>query len=81
MSSGIKKTLIALSISSALVAPSAFATNGYFGHGYSTAEKALAGAGAAYSHDALASATNPAGMGRVGERMDIGAALFNPNRQ
>lgn len=81
MSIGIKKSLIALSISSALVAPSAFATNGYFAHGYSTAEKGLAGAGVAYSQDALASATNPAGMVKVGNRMDIGGAIFNPNRQ
>ncbi len=81
MSRGIKKSLIALSVSGALVAPSAFATNGYFAHGYSTAEKGLAGAGVAYSHDALASATNPAGLVKVGERMDIGAAIFNPNRQ
>jgi len=48
MSIGIKKSLIALSISSALFAPSAFATNGYCAHGYSTAEKGLAGAGVAY---------------------------------
>jgi len=81
MSRGIKKHLIALSISGALAAPSAFATNGYFAHGYSTAEKGLAGAGVAHSQDALASATNPAGLVKVGERMDIGAALFNPNRQ
>jgi len=81
MSIGIKKSLIALSISSALVAPSAFATNGYFAHGYSTAEKGLAGAGVAYSQDALASATNPAGIVKVGNRMDIGGAIFNPNRQ
>jgi len=81
MSRGIKKSLIALSISGALAAPSAFATNGYFAHGYSTAEKGLAGAGVAYSQDSLASATNPAGLVKVGERMDVGAALFNPNRQ
>jgi len=81
MSRGIKKSLIALSISGVLTAPSAFATNGYFSHGYSTAEKGLAGAGVAYSHDSLASATNPAGLVKVGERMDVGAALFNPNRQ
>ena len=81
MSRGIKKHLIALSISGALAAPSAYATNGYFGHGYSTAEKGLAGAGVAYSHDALASATNPAGLVKVGARLDVGAALFNPNRQ
>jgi len=81
MSRGIKKSLIALSVSGVLFAPSAFATNGYFSHGYSTAEKGLAGAGAAHSSDSLASATNPAGLVKVGSRMDVGAALFNPNRQ
>ena len=80
MSSSIKKTLIALSISSALVAPSAFATNGYFAHGYSTAEKGMAGAGVAYSQDSMAVANNPAGIAGMGSRMDVGAALFNPNR-
>jgi long-chain fatty acid transport protein len=81
MSSGIKKSLIALSISGALIAPSAYATNGYFAHGYSTAEKGLAGAGVAYSQDALSSATNPAGLVKVGERLDVGGAIFNPNRK
>ena len=81
MSSGIKKSLIALSVSGALIAPSAYATNGYFAHGYSTAEKGLAGAGVAHSQDALASATNPAGLVKVGERLDVGGAIFNPNRQ
>ncbi len=81
MSQGIKKTLIALSVSGVLAAPSAFATNGYFAHGYSTSEKGLAGAGVAFSQDSLASATNPAGLVKVGERMDVGAALFNPNRK
>lgn len=80
MSSGIKKSLIALSISGALFAPSAFATNGYFAHGYSTAEKGLAGAGVAFSQDAMSIATNPAGIAGMRGRMDVGAALFNPNR-
>ena len=57
----------------------AFATNGYFSHGYSTKEKGLAGAGTAYSQDAMAAATNPAGMAFVGERMDIGVSLFSPS--
>lgn len=56
----------------------AFATNGYFSHGYSTKEKGLAGAGTAYSQDAMAAATNPAGMAFVGERMDLGMQLFMP---
>jgi len=80
MSQSIKKSLIALTVSSALIAPSAFATNGYFAHGYSTAEKGLAGAGVAHSQDAMAIANNPAGIAGMGGRMDIGAAIFNPKR-
>jgi long-chain fatty acid transport protein len=56
------------------------ATNGYFTHGYGTASKALAGGGIALPQDSLAAATNPAGMVWLGERMDLGAALFSPNR-
>ncbi|HIO14753.1 MAG TPA: hypothetical protein EYN15_06130, partial [Chromatiales bacterium] len=75
----INKSLLAIAVSSVLVAPIANATNGYFAHGYSTKEKGLAGAGTAYSQDAMAAATNPAGMAFVGARMDIGAALFSPS--
>jgi len=75
----INKSLLAIAVSSVLVAPIANATNGYFAHGYSTKEKGLAGAGTAYSQDAMAAATNPAGMAFVGERKDIGAALFSPS--
>jgi len=60
---------------------SALATNGYFTHGISAAEKGLAGAGAAYSQDTLAAANNPAGMVWQGARYDIGAALFAPMRE
>lgn len=56
------------------------ATNGYSPTGFGTANKGLAGAGVALPQDALAGATNPAGMAYVGERVDLGAALFNPNR-
>jgi len=80
MSRSIKKSLIALSVSSALIAPSAFATNGYFAHGYSTAEKGMAGAGVAHSQDAMAVANNPAGIAGMGSRMDVGAAIFSPKR-
>ena len=44
---------------------SAWATNGYFSHGTSVAEKGLAGAGAAYSQDTLAAANNPAANGSL----------------
>jgi long-chain fatty acid transport protein len=56
------------------------ATNGYSPTGFGTANKGLAGAGVALPQDALAAATNPAGMVRLGHRLDVGAALFNPNR-
>lgn len=74
-------SLLALMVSAAVLAPSAaFATNGYFAHGYSTKTNGLAGAGVAFSQDAMAAATNPAGMVFVGDRIDLGAALFSPRR-
>jgi long-chain fatty acid transport protein len=58
----------------------AWATNGYFSHGTSVAEKGLAGAGVAYSQDTLSASNNPAGMVWQGARYDIGAAIFSPMR-
>jgi len=78
MSTAVKMSLMAIIISGVTFLPVANATNGYFAHGYSTAEKGLAGAGTAYSQDAMAAATNPAGMAFIGSRMDIGLALFSP---
>lgn len=77
-----KPSLLALMVSAAVLAPSAaFATNGYFAHGYSTKTNGLAGAGVALPQDAMAAATNPAGMVTVGSRIDLGAALFSPRRE
>ena len=77
----VNRSLLAIAVSGVLASPVVNATNGYFSHGYSTKEKGLAGAGVAFSQDAMASATNPAGMAYVGERMDIGAAIFSPSRK
>jgi long-chain fatty acid transport protein len=63
-----------------MIPVTASATNGYFTHGVSTAEKGLAGAGVAYSQDTLAAANNPAGMVWQGASYDIGAAVFGPMR-
>lgn len=79
MRAAINKSILAMAISGAMLSPVANATNGYFSHGYSTKEKGLAGAGTAYSQDAMAAATNPAGMAFVGERMDLGLQLFSPS--
>ena len=59
---------------------SVWATNGYFSHGTSVAEKGLAGAGVAFSQDTLAAANNPAGMVWQGARYDIGVSAFSPMR-
>ena len=57
----------------------AHATNGYSPTGFGAANKGIAGAGVALPQDALAGATNPAGMVHVGERLDVGLAVFNPH--
>ncbi len=63
-----------------LVSTPCFATNGYFSHGTGIKNKAMAGAGVALPQDAMAGATNPAGMAFVGNRFDVGATLFFPDR-
>lgn len=63
-----------------LAAGPALATNGYFLHGYGAKNKGMAGAGAAFAQDALASATNPATLVDVPRRLDFGVDFFMPNR-
>jgi long-chain fatty acid transport protein len=59
----------------------AFATNGYFSHGYGIKSKGMAGVGLTYGQDALAAATNPANMVLVGNRWDVGLDYFRPQRE
>lgn len=74
-------TLIRATLLPALLAPGlAFATNGYFAHGYGVKTQGLAGVGIALPQDGLAAATNPAGTAFVGNRLDIGATWFRPDR-
>ncbi len=76
-----KKNLISAAVAVALCVPmGAWATNGYFAHGYGIKAKGMGGAGVAYSQDALAAATNPAGMVMVGNRVDFGLEVFMPDR-
>lgn len=75
-----KKKILAIAVTAALCAPmAAMATNGYFAHGYGTKNKGLAGGGVALPQDSMIAATNPAGMVFVGNRLDVGAAIFSPN--
>lgn len=63
-----------------LAASHAFATDGYFAHGYGVKGLGLGGVGIALPQDALAAATNPAGLGIVGDRIDFGVTWFKPDR-
>lgn len=74
----LRRSALAAALLSVLTAT--HATNGYSPTGFGTANKGLAGAGVALPQDALAGATNPAGMVYLGDRIDLGAAIFNPNR-
>ena len=64
----------------AVGAAPAFATNGYFAHGYGTHNNGMGGSGAALSMNTMAPATNPAALAFLGKRIDVGVAVFKPNR-
>jgi long-chain fatty acid transport protein len=63
-----------------LVSGNAMATNGYFTHGIGTHNKAQAGSGVASPEQAIDAATNPAAGVVVGDRLDLGLAIFSPRR-
>jgi len=69
-----------LSILLILVAPAAFATNGYFTHGQGTTSKALAGASTALTQEALDAETNPAAVAFLDSGYSASLALFSPDR-
>ena len=75
------KNGIKLVVAAACFAPAfAFATNGYFSHGYGMKAKGMAGAATATANDTFGGAVNPAKMVFVGDRIDFGAELFSPRR-
>ncbi len=75
-----QKIIVSMLIAGGLASPLANATNGYFSHGYGMKDIGMAGVGIALPQDALAAATNPAGMVMVGNRADVGLDWFKPNR-
>lgn len=73
-------TATALAGAIALATLPAHATNGYWAHGYGPKSKSIAGACVAMSFGAMCAASNPGSMPLIGNRFEIGAALFSPNR-
>jgi long-chain fatty acid transport protein len=68
-------------LAAALVGLPAFATNGYFPHGYGMKALGMGGASTAMAQDSMGGATNPASMVWAGSRWDIGLNLFSPRRE
>jgi long-chain fatty acid transport protein len=63
------------------LAGSAYATNGYFSHGYGMKAKGMAGVRATSTDDAFFGANNPAAAAFAGNRADLGVDLFSPIRE
>lgn len=59
---------------------SAFATNGYFSHGYGMKAKGMGGASVAMTDNAFAGTNNPAIAAWAGNRAEVGVDLFMPER-
>lgn len=75
-----KALLGSLIVLGSALSTQAGATNGYFVHGYGIKAQGQAGVSIAQPKDALAAANNPAGTVWIGDRLDIGATLFSPDR-
>lgn len=77
----MRKTQLVLALAAVGFTGSAFATNGYFAHGYGMKAKGMGGAATATAADALGGAVNPAKGVFVGDRIDLGAEIFSPRRE
>jgi DNA-binding Lrp family transcriptional regulator len=59
----------------------AYATDGYFQHGYGMKAIGMGGTSIAVTGDAFGGANNPATMAYAGNQFAIGATLFSPHRK
>jgi long-chain fatty acid transport protein len=67
-------------IASMLVVGVAQATNGYLTAGTGINSDGMAGAGSADPTEVMIMATNPAALALIGQRVELGLALFSPDR-
>lgn len=75
----LMRRLFGVAIAAGLLMPAAsFATNGMFLIGQGAKARGMGGAAIAFPQDAIAGAANPAGLGYVGSRADIGGDIFSP---
>lgn len=76
----LKKILGVMAVAGLTVPGLAWATNGYFSHGYGMKAKGMGGAATAVTGDTFGGANNPASMVWAGDRLDVGVDLFSPER-
>ena len=75
-----KFVLHAALTTTALLTNMAWATDGYFPHGYGMKALGMGGASVAMTDNAFAGANNPASAAFAGNRYELGANLFMPKR-
>lgn len=77
----MKKTIVRTAlVAGALCSVGAWATNGYYSHGYGPVSKSMAGACVAMVENVMCGVHNPASLVHLDSRWEIGAALFSPDR-
>jgi long-chain fatty acid transport protein len=73
--------LPAVLLAAGVISQSAFATDGYFAHGYGMVAKGMGGASIAMAQDTFGGANNPATMAFVPSEFALGVDLFSPWRK
>src|SRR5512147_1331242 len=76
----MKKLAAAAVLATALAPVPAFATLGYFAHGYGLKAKGMGGVGIALPQETLSAVSNPANLAFVGNRLDLELEWFRPIR-
>lgn len=76
----MKKSTLVLLLMFEFIFQTAFATDGYYRHGYGIKYSALAGSGVAVSLSSLGAITNPAAISYLNNGFEVNAAYFSPER-
>lgn len=75
----VARRLLGVLVAAGVVVPTtAFSTNGMFLIGQGAKSRAMGGVAIAFPQDAIAGAANPAAIGFVEDRVDVGADIFRP---
>ena len=76
----MKKSTLVLLLMFGFIFQTAFATDGYYRHGYGIKYSALAGSGVAVSLSSLGAITNPAAISNLNTGFEINVSYFSPER-